>query len=239
MLEWVNQHFLLICALIIILLNYFWLSKCGRVFGFSKKAALLIAILHDIIGFYAMKLLAIIEVGGNLDKAANMRLFGAVFVLPFLYYACSKALKVQPGKMMDIAAISCINGLVMGRIDCLVGGCCKGILIMGGPLRWPLREIELVFYIGFILLFYRKILQNKTNGEVYPLYMISYGALRFILEWFREEYTTNIGILHLAHIWAILSVLIGASFYFSVSTGIVNANTANTAIHNKKTKGRK
>ena len=48
--------------------------------------------------------------------------------------------------------------------------------------------------------------------------MIQYGALRFLLEWFREEYTTSFGIFHLAHIWCVISFAIGLSTYYELQS---------------------
>ena len=213
-LAWGKEHALLIFAIAIILFNFAWLLLCRKQLNLKWYVALAIAILHDIVGYTAMRLLAIIEVGGDISKAANMRLFGAVYLLPLLYYLVAKLLKKKNAVVMDVAAICLTIGLVFGRLDCLVGGCCKGVIFFGlSPIRWPLREIELVFYVFFLIHYGRKILNEQTHGEVYPVFMIQYGALRFILEWFREEYTTSFGIFHLAHIWCVISFAIGLSIY--------------------------
>lgn len=186
---------------------------CRKTLNIKWYAALIIAILHDIVGYTAMRLLAIIEVGGDLSRAANMRLFGAVFLLPLLYYAWARFFRHKTSLIMDAAAICLTIGLIFGRFDCLVGGCCMGVRLPFGGLRWPLREIELIYYSIFLLYYCPRIHQGKTHGEVYPIFMITYGALRFVLEWFRVEYTTSIGVLHLAHIWALICFMLGLSVY--------------------------
>ena len=210
----ISQNVLLFFAIAIIIANYVWLMVCRNGLHITPVCAFVIAVLHDIIGYAAMRLLAILEVGGDLSRAANMRLFGAVFILPLLYFAVSRLTKANFGYVMDVASLCLVIGLVFGRLDCLVTGCCQGALIAGSTsLYWPLREVELLYYIGFLVFFAEKIRKERTHGEVYPVFMITYGALRFVLEWFRVEYTTSIGPLHLAHIWALLSLAIGISIY--------------------------
>jgi membrane protein len=210
---WIQQHVLLMFAIGIIICNFAWLLSCKKKLSISWYAALIIAILHDIVGYTAMRLLAIIEVGGDISKAANMRLFGAVFLLPLFYYFGAKLFKRNTAVVMDISAVCLTIGLIFGRFDCLVGGCCTGMRLPFGGLHWPLREIELIYYGIFLLYYCPRIHQGKTHGEVYPVFMLTYGALRFVLEWFRVEYTTSIGALHLAHIWALVSFMIGLSIY--------------------------
>lgn len=186
---------------------------CHKVIEIKWYEALVIALLHDMVGYAAMRLLAIIEVGGDISRAANMRLFGAVFLLPVLYYLWAKIRKHDKAVVMDIASICLAIGLISGRLNCLTSGCCAGSLISAeSGLRWPIREIELVFYIAFIAWYCPKILRRETKGQVYPVFLISYGLLRFVLEWFRVEYS-GIGNLHFGTIWSIASILLGMSIY--------------------------
>lgn len=213
--NWASSHLLLMFAIGIIICNFFWLVKCKKLLGINAVQAAIIAVLHDIIGYGAMKVLAIIEVGGNMEKAANMRLFGAVFALPLLYFGVSKAIKKKFALVMDAASICLVIGLIFGRLNCLTEGCCFGMLLPGSSaLRWPIREMEIIYYLAFVIIYCGKILKGKTNGEVYPMYMITYGALRFILELFRVEYS-GVGALHWGSVWAIISVLMGLSIYYS------------------------
>ena len=215
--NWVKDHRLFLFALLIIAGNFVWLMCFRKKLRMGWKAAALIAVLHDIIGYSAMRFLALIEVGGNFSEAADMRLFGAVFLLPLFYYAGAKYTKRDTALVMDVAAICLVVGLISGRLNCLCGGCCGGARIWGTQtLCWPLREIELLFYAGFMVCFCKKILHGQTHGEVYPVFMMVYGGIRFWMEWVRVEYTTRIGIFHLAHIWAIISFCVGASIYFEM-----------------------
>ena len=46
--------------------------------------------------------------------------------------------------------------------------------------------------------------------------MIAYGIFRFIEEWFRTS--SGMYMFHKAHIWALLSLIIGLSIYFEIRT---------------------
>lgn len=196
---------------------FLWLHCCREMLPVKNKAVIFIALLQNIVGTLAAKAWAILEVGGNLDKAASLRLFGAVFFVPILYYGISKQAKIKLRDAMDMGAVALAIGLFFARFGCLITGCCIGTFIPGTEnIRWPLREAELVFYILFILGYSGKVLRRETYGQVYPAFMLLYGGFRFVMEWARVEYTTRFGVFHLAHIWALLSFAIGASIYFEL-----------------------
>lgn len=201
-------------------LTYWWM-KFQKQLNLRLWEALLLAIGHFVVGIIVMKLWAILEVGGDLEKAANMRLYGAMFLMPPMYYLWARCTKRDPMLTLDVATICCVIGLIVGRVNCLTTGCCEGIPVWFVPeLCWPLREAEIVYCVVFIIWFGRKILKNKGHGLVLPILMISYGAMRFIMEWVREEYTGRIWIFHLAHIWSLIAVAVGAVMYYKVHKNI-------------------
>ena len=42
-------------------------------------------------------------------------------------------------------------------------------------VRWPTRELELVFYIILLIVLYRKNRSVSHKGEIWPIYMIIWG----------------------------------------------------------------
>lgn len=215
---WFSRHTLVLFALLILIAIFFWLMKFQKKLKLYWKEALLVALGHVVIGWSCMRLLALIEVGFDLEKAANMRLYGAIFVLPLLYYAWAKLTKRDTALVMDIAAICVIFGAISGRMNCFTNGCCIGYPMFGlGSVRWPLRELEMLYYLVFIGIYGRKTLKKQTCGQVYPIYLMTYGTLRFLSEFVREEYTGGIGIFHLAHIWSLIAIVIGAGIYYKLA----------------------
>lgn len=215
--EFVTQGTLMICMICGVVGLTLWWLKFQKSLDIRLPEAIILAVLHFAVGVVVMKLWAILEAGGNLEKAANMRLYGAMFLMPPLYYLWAKFRKRNIPLFMDTATICLLIGLAVGRINCLSSGCCEGVRIaFGSDMRWPLREIELIYCSVFIISFGRKIIKNKTYGDGLPLLMVSYGTIRFIMEWVREEYTGRLGIFHLAHIWSLICILIGAVMYYIV-----------------------
>lgn len=215
MIEWMQTNRLLLLFVAEFCGQFCWLMCVRKQFRMSIAATAGISLLNLLIAFPAMKLLAILEVGGDLSRAANMRLFGAVYISPIHYYVLAKLTKRPVKPAMDACAVGIAVALGIARLDCMFTGCCDGVPIPGmGTLRWPLREVELLYYMLFVACFAKKMCEQKTYGQLYPLFMMTYGAARFLMEWVREEYTTQIGIFHLAHFWALLSLVIGAGVYF-------------------------
>ena len=220
---WLSKHTLVVFAGLIFLALFFWLMRFQKKLKLGWQEVMLVSFGHVAIGWSSMILLAIIEVGFDLDKAANLRLFGAVFLLPCMYYLWARVTKRNTALVMDVAAICVIFGAISGRFNCFTSGCCNGLPILpGSDICWPLRETELIFYVGFIGFYAGKILKGKTFGQVYGVYMVMYGTIRFLMEFVREEFTTQIGIFHLAHIWSLISVAVGAIMYYQANKKQLN-----------------
>ena len=184
-----------------------WLYLMRDRFSYKTYAIIPLAILHVVYGVVSVRIFAFAEKGFHSVNKGAMSLFGAVFLLPLLFYIDSRILKCKPQKVFDIFTVGMIFSVLCARINCIIAGCCKGIMFFGTEHRWPTREIEVIFYLILMEIFVYRIRKDKTKGEIYPVYMISYGVLRFILEFIRESDQT--GIFHRAHYWSSLSVLIG------------------------------
>ena len=52
-------------------------------------------------------------------------------------------------------------------------------------MELAVREAEIIFRAVLIVIVAVRIRKGLTNGEVYPIYMISYGAFRFITQFWR------------------------------------------------------
>jgi phosphatidylglycerol:prolipoprotein diacylglycerol transferase len=85
--------------------------------------------------------------------------------------------------------------IVLGRIGCVLHGCCQGracdeswfaVHDVTGHPRWPAAQAELIFnataFCVVLLLRRRKILP----GQHFHLYLIAYGIFRFFHEFLRE-----------------------------------------------------
>ncbi|MBQ3355949.1 MAG: prolipoprotein diacylglyceryl transferase [Oscillospiraceae bacterium] len=175
-----------------------------------------LALLHTVVGTASVMAFAQLENLGRSTAPGQMSLFGAIFFLPLFYFLLAKISKRKTADVFDVFTVNMAFTLLCARINCILSGCCLGKCITGadGP-RWPTREIEIGFYIVILTFLILRTLKQKNHGELYPLYMICYGVFRFIIEFFRES-TSSDSVLHISHLWALLSVGIGLSIYFEI-----------------------
>lgn len=218
--EYISKHIpLLLLLLLGTAFTFGWTMRNRDRLRYQWYAALPLALLHTLVGVACVMLFAKLENIGRPVSPGAMSLFGAIFFLPLFYFLLAKLTKRKTADVFDVFAVSMGFTLLCARVNCIFSGCCLGACITGadGP-RWPTREIEIAFYAVFLTILIVRILKQKNHGEIYPLYMVSYGAFRFVIEFFREPGAGAplIGVLHISHIWAILSVILGLSIYFEV-----------------------
>lgn len=214
---WISSHTLELLLAAGAVFTFLWLLRCKKRLRLGWAAALALSVLHTVIGVAAVSLFAIIEGLGDRSSVGNMSLFGAVFFMPFFYWAVARLTKRSVADVFDVFTVCLVFTLMCARINCILSGCCQGahIPISGlEHLRWPTRELEIVFYLVLLVLLCRKVLAEKNRGQIYPIYMMSYGVFRFITETFRASESPTL--FHIAHLWAMTALCIGASVYFEM-----------------------
>ena len=208
--SWLAQHKLLFLLLIAAAFTAYWLWTQRARLRMHAAWAIPLAICHVLIGVSCVKLFAMIE-DGSFSSAGKMSLFGAVFFLPLVYAVGAKLTKRKAGDVFDVFVIAMVFTLACARVNCILSGCCLGRRIPGTDWRYPTRELELVFYAVLLIWFFVKTKKGDTGGQLYPLYMIAYGAFRFVVEFFREGRSSP---FHLAHLWALLCLIAGAAIHY-------------------------
>ena len=216
MIAWIQLHPLIILLIIGTAFTLFWLLKHKEFLKLKWYTAIPVAIAHTVWGVLCVKAFAVAETGFNAESVGNMSLFGGVFFMPVFYYLMSKIFRVKAKTVFDTCTICMIFTVMCARINCIFSGCCYGNHLFGVPFRWPTREAEIIFYIILMIWIVRKLKASNTNGMIYPVCMMDYGIFRFICEFFR--YSDNGMLLHRAHMWAILSFLIGFSVYVQIES---------------------
>ena len=95
----------------------------------------------------------------------------------------------------DWFAIIAPVGIMLGRVGCLLHGCCLGRVCepawftmndVTGTARWPAAFMELIFNalsLGAVLILRRR---NLFPGQLFHLYLITYGLFRFTHEFWRD-----------------------------------------------------
>lgn len=193
-----------------------WLLRMRSSLKMAGYAAVCLAVLHTVCGVVAVKVFAFLETGFDRSSLGNMSLFGGVFFMPLVYWIGAKIFKRSAKDVFDIFTPCMIATVLCARVNCILSGCCKGLVIPGtNGFRYPTREAEIVFYLILLFVCCRRLLHGETRGEIYPLYMLSYGAFRFITEFFR--YTDSGLFFHRAHLWALVTLFLGVSIYVEIT----------------------
>lgn len=211
LLTWLSDHALILLLGCGTLFNVYWLHRCRERLHLRWPSVLLLSVLHTVLGVLSVKVFALFETG----NFSNMSLFGGVFFMPLFYWGVAKLAKQKAADVFDVFTICLVFTLMCARLNCIISGCCLGahIPIEGlTHLRFPTRELELLFYVILLSRLWRKVLSGSARGMIYPIYMISYGIFRFVTETLRFSDRTD-SILHISHLWALLSLGIGISIY--------------------------
>lgn len=212
--EWIAENPLYLLLAIGTIFNLFWLGRFRAQLQISRTTVIILSVLHTIFGVMSVWLFAKIEIIAGMSDGGRFSLFGGVFFMPIVYLTIAKLIRKQPEKVFDIFTICILFTLMCARIGCIISGCCQGRIIPGLDIRYPTREVEVCFYIITIIILGKKVCKGEKKGKIYPIYMISYGIFRFIEEFFRDK--TNATIVHPSHIWALLCLVIGISFYLEM-----------------------
>ena len=208
---WLTDHALILLLGCGTLFNVYWLHRCRERLHLRWLSVLLLSVLHTVLGVLSVKVFALFETG----NFSNMSLFGGVFFMPLFYWGVAKLAKQKAADVFDVFTICLVFTLMCARLNCIISGCCLGahIPIEGlTHLRFPTRELELLFYVILLSRLWRKVVTGSARGMIYPIYMISYGIFRFVTETLRFSDRTD-SILHISHLWALLSLGIGISIY--------------------------
>ncbi|HXJ56354.1 MAG TPA: prolipoprotein diacylglyceryl transferase [Verrucomicrobiae bacterium] len=131
--------------------------------------------------------------------------------------------KIPLWKFADAIAPSIPLGYVLGRIGCLMNGCCFG---RPTDLPWAIRFpadhethgvpvhptqlydalLSLALYLTLAWLYRRK----RFDGQIFAAYLVAYALLRSLVEAFRGDYPVRyLGIATPAHLVSLLILLAG------------------------------
>ena len=211
-LAWGKEHALFLLLLFATVVCCVWLSLVRKRLKMPLYAVFPIAVLHTVIGVGSVKAFAFLESG----DMGNMSLFGGIFFMPVAYYLGARLTKRDKKDVFDVLTVCMIFTLMCARVNCILSGCCTGLHIPGTQLRFPTRELEVLYYIVMLILVIPKVQKREQAGGIYPLYMASYGAFRFVIEFFRTSASGTL--FHLAHVWAAVAFAAGLSIYIEIKS---------------------
>ena len=194
-----------------------WLALLRKRLNMAWYVAIMIAIAHTVYGVLTVKAFAFLETGFDKASLGNMSLFGGMFLMPLAYWLGAKISKRPLKEVFDVFTPCMVFTVMCARVNCILSGCCRGLPIPGtNGIRFPTREAETVFSLVLLAVLCPRIWKERLQGRAYPVYMMCYGAFRFIIEFFRESDIS--GLFHRAHLWALITLLLGVSIYAEMKT---------------------
>lgn len=125
----------------------------------------------------------------------------------------------------DWFALVATVGITVGRIGCWTSGCCQGIVCppawftvqdTAGHARWPAVPVEILFNLAALITFLWLRKTGRLAGQYFHLYLIGYGAFRFLHEFLRDE-PHILGALSGYQIAALAVLILGITRFISRS----------------------
>ena len=169
---------------------------------------------------------------------------GGVFLGGFLAAIIAAAVLLRRYKLpalpsFDVLSPSLALGHTIGRLGCLMAGCCWGARCdlpwavtysdpiaaerLGTPLHVALHPFPVysaVFNFGLYLLLAAYFKKRPAPGRVFATYLVLYGMGRFVLEWTRGDAARGFvlgGALSTSQLISLGLVLVGTALHLWVS----------------------
>lgn len=147
--------------------------------------------------------------------------FGALFLTPLLMMPVGLVLRIPFSSLMDLCAPAECAMLAIMKVDCILQECCGGIVLFtteaGKEIHFPSQILE-AFLVAAIMLALMQLEKNKNNrGKIYPFYLILYGGVRFVINWFRADISPFVWTLPAGNFWGLFAIAIGCIWFMIVN----------------------
>ncbi|HOW43388.1 MAG TPA: prolipoprotein diacylglyceryl transferase [Candidatus Omnitrophota bacterium] len=120
----------------------------------------------------------------------------------------------------DLFAPGVALGIAIGRIGCFLNGCCFGLeshlpwaVSFNGIPSHPAQLYESIFSLGLFLMIWKLRTGIAVEGDLFKIFLFSYAAFRFMIEFLRADQVGGWGGLSIAQ-WISLAVLCQVGEYF-------------------------
>ncbi len=100
-----------------------------------------------------------------------------------------------PGTTGDWFAVIVPVGVMLGRVGCMINGCCLGrecdaswftVTDIHGLSRWPSPEVEFLFNAVMLAVIFVLRRRRLATGQLFHIYLMAYGVFRFFHEFLRD-----------------------------------------------------
>lgn len=142
-------------------------------------------LLLTVCGVAGAMLLYYLESG--MKKWGGTSFFGSVFLIPIIMPLIGKLFRLKVSDTLDLCGpcIAIMVGFI--RIGCWMNDCCGGWVMYVGDsyFAWPTQLMECVGDFAISVWLLRIEANEKWQGALCPLFMLSYSIMRFFLEFLR------------------------------------------------------
>ena len=165
-----------------------------------------------ITGFLGSELLFFLENGSWGGKS----FFGAIFLSPLTFLFVSKFIRIPYLESLDLCATAGCLILALLKVQCMIEGCCQGIILFMDSdyvyVRFPSQVVEFVVALLLVVVLLILSRNQKNRGRIYPITLVLYGGARFVLNFLRDDWDRahNMNLpIPIGNIWSIIAITIG------------------------------
>lgn len=176
-------------------------------------------LLLTLVGIAGAMLLYYIECG----SFGGVSFYGSVFLIPIVMPLIGLLFRLKPSHTMDICG-PCV-AIMIGclRVSCFLTGCCGGWEFFLGDfcVKWPTQAIDSIGDFSIMILLMKKEAHSPKSGKLYPMFMIFYSIMRFLLEFLRD---TPKDWLHMSHgqWFALIAIFAGLTWIYIIRKRYAN-----------------
>ncbi|MGI6152721.1 MAG: prolipoprotein diacylglyceryl transferase [Christensenellaceae bacterium] len=172
--------------------------------------------------------------------AGGLVYYGACIGVVAMMFLYAKLYKVPAFKIVDTLIVSLPLAQAFGRVGCFMTGCCYGIpsQTLGvyftasevAPHGEPLLPIQLIEAAACLALFFVMLKMGRKprkDGHMLGIYLLGYGIIRFVDEFFRYDAIRGIAAGLSTSQWiSIIAIAAGIYllFFFRKKTQVKNQN---------------
>lgn len=198
------------------------LARCKR-FEMGKGTSLVVTLLVALGGIAGAKILFFLEQIGSTNPVINVgagfSFYGTMFGLPLFLLLYSRIFGVRAARFFDFCTPGIVMMFAIIKLGCFLSGCCTGIeadwgIVFPGDTtaRIPAQLFEMA---GALAIFAGVLLCEKfwkREGMLYPVFLGSYGVIRFAVEFLRDT-EKNLAGLSAGQIWSLVAIVAAAAIF--------------------------